>query len=348
MPPGVTIGLMVGLVVVVIVSCVFLFVALRRLNRPGAGKDTPILLQQLESLRQQQLQALDNNAQVLNQRLAEINRLLAENTGQINTRLDNAARMVSDVSRTLGELSEAARAISEIGKNIASLQEILRAPKPRGGLGELLLGNLLQEMVPNHYELQYRFSSGGKVDAVVRLGEKMVPIDAKFPLEKFQQLRAAVDEAERRNWRRQFLADVRNHIDNIAEKYIRPEEGTFDFALMYIPAENVYYETIVAGPDDEKSILDYAFQRRVIPVSPGTIYAYLQVIALGLRGLAIESRAGAILDYLGQLQVEMEKFRDKFETVGTHLNNAHNRYEEAAREFERLAAQMSRKVEQEV
>lgn len=345
MSPVVTIGLMVGLVVIVIVSCVFLFIALRRLNRPGAEKDTPILLQQLESLRQQQLQALDNNAQVLNQRLAEINRLLAENTGQINTRLDNAARMVSDVSRTLGELSEASRAISEIGKNIASLQEILQAPKPRGGLGELLLGNLLQEMVPNHYELQHRFSSGETVDAVVRLGEKMVPIDAKFPLGKFQQLRAAVDEAERRNWRRQFLADVRKHINNIAEKYIRPQEGTFDFALMYIPAENVYYETIVAGPDDEKSILDYAFQRRVIPVSPGTIYAYLQVIALGLRGLAIESRAGAILDYLGQLQVEMEKFRDKFETVGTHLNNAHNRYEEAAREFERLAAQMSRKVE---
>lgn len=330
-----------------IISIVVLFLFLTRSRQPAG--DLNLLLQQLESLRQQQVQALDSNAQLLNQRLSEINRLLAENTGQINTRLDNAARMVSDVSRALGELSQASQQIYEIGKNIASLQEILRAPKPRGVLGELFLGNLLQEMVPNNYELQYRFRSGVKVDAVVRLGNRLVPIDAKFPLENFQRLLTAPDETSRRSLRKQFLNDIKKHIDTIADKYILPDEGTFDFALMYIPAENVYYETIVANPTEEKeTILDYAFSRRVIPVSPGTIYAYLQTLILGLRGLEIDRKAIAILDHLNRLQAEISRFREKFETIGSHLTNAHNRYEEAARELVRLTEKVALNIDEKI
>jgi DNA recombination protein RmuC len=330
-----------------IISIVVLFLNLSR-SRAPAG-ELHLLLQQLEALRQQQIQALDNNTQLLNQRLSEINRLLAENTGQINSRLDNAARMVSDVSRALGELSQASQQIYEIGKNIASLQEILRAPKPRGVLGELFLGNLLQEMVPNNYELQYRFRSGVKVDAVVRLGQRLVPIDAKFPLENFQRLLTAPDDNSRRSLRKQFLNDIKKHIDSIADKYILPDEGTFDFALMYIPAENVYYETIVANPTEEKeTILDYAFSRRVIPVSPGTIYAYLQTLILGLRGLEIDRKAIEILDHLNRLQAEISRFRDKFETIGSHLTNAHNRYEEAARELVRLTEKVAINIDEKI
>ncbi|MCL6638549.1 MAG: DNA recombination protein RmuC [Firmicutes bacterium] len=330
-----------------IISIVVLFLNLSR-SRAPAG-ELHLLLQQLEALRQQQIQALDNNTQLLNQRLSEINRLLAENTGQINSRLDNAARMVSDVSRALGELSQASQQIYEIGKNIASLQEILRAPKPRGVLGELFLGNLLQEMVPNNYELQYRFRSGVKVDAVVRLGQRLVPIDAKFPLENFQRLLTAPDDNSRRSLRKQFLNDIKKHIDSIADKYILPDEGTFDFALMYIPAENVYYETIVANPTEEKeTILDYAFSRRVIPVSPGTIYAYLQTLILGLRGLEIDRKAIEILDHLNRLQAEISRFREKFETIGSHLTNAHNRYEEAARELVRLTEKVAINIDEKI
>lgn len=330
-----------------IISIVALLLYLTRSRQPAG--DLNLLLQQFESLRQQQIQALDSNAQLLNQRLSEINRLLAENTGQINTRLDNAARMVSDVSRALGELSQASQQIYEIGKNIASLQEILRAPKPRGVLGELFLGNLLQEMVPNNYELQYRFRSGVKVDAVVRLGNRLVPIDAKFPLENFQRLLTAPDDTSRRSLRKQFLNDIKKHIDTIADKYILPDEGTFDFALMYIPAENVYYETIVANPTEEKeTILDYAFSRRVIPVSPGTIYAYLQTLILGLRGLEIDRKALAILDHLNRLQAEINRFREKFETIGSHLTNAHNRYEEAARELVRLTEKVALNIDEKI
>lgn len=330
-----------------LISIIVLLILLTRVQHPANQMN--LLLQQLDTLRQHQLQILDSNTQLLNQRLSEINHLLAENTGQINTRLDNAARMVSDVSRALGELSQASQQIYDIGKNIASLQEILRAPKPRGALGEIFLGHLLQEMIPNNYELQYRFRSGTQVDAVVRLGNRVVPIDAKFPLENFQRLLAATGDGERRNLRKQFLNDIKKHIDSIAAKYILPDEGTFDFALMYIPAENVYYETVVANPTEEKeTILNYAFARRVIPVSPGTIYAYLQTLILGLRGLEIDRKATEILDHLSRLQTEISRFREKFETIGSHLNNAHNRYEEAARDLERLSQRVALKLEEKI
>lgn len=334
------------IVAIVFVAGVVWLLILTRLKKTKPAPELSLLLQQMEALRQQQLQALESNSQLLNQRLAELSRTLTDNTGQINTRLDNAARMVSDVSRALGELSRASQEIFEVGKNIASLQEILRPPKPRGGLGELFLGNLLQEMVPNNYETQFKFRSGAKVDAVIKLGKRLVPIDAKFPLEGFQRMLAATDESQRRSWRKQFLADVKRQIDTIAEKYILPDEGTFDFALMYIPAENVYYETIVSYHGEEKEdILSYAFARRVIPVSPGTIYAYLQVIVLGLQGLQIERRAMDILSHLQRLQTEIGQFKEKFETLGSHLTNAHNRYEEAARELERLSERVSLNIE---
>lgn len=333
------------IVIIVFIAGIVLFLLLFRLKKPSPAPELSLLVQQIEALRQQQLQALESNSQILNQRLAELNRTLTDNTGQINNRLDSAARMVSDVSRALGELSRASQEILEVGKNIASLQEILRPPKPRGGLGEFFLGNLLKEMVPNHYELQYKFRSGAKVDAVIKLGERLVPIDAKFPLENFQKMLAATEETERRSLRKQFLTDVKKHIDTIAEKYLLPDEGTFDFALMYIPAENVYYETIVSYSGEEKEdILSYAFARRVVPVSPGTIYAYLQVIVLGLQGLQIERRATEILAHLRRLETEIGQFKEKFDTIGSHLTNAHNRYEEAARELERLSERISLKI----
>ncbi|MEO0070741.1 MAG: DNA recombination protein RmuC [candidate division WOR-3 bacterium] len=333
------------IVIVVFIAGVVLLLLVIKLKRPSPAPELSLLLQQMEALRQEQLRVLESNSQLLNQRLTELNRTLTDNTGQINNRLDSAARMVSDVSRALGELSRASQEIFEVGKNIASLQEILRPPKPRGGLGELFLGNLLQEMVPNHYELQFKFRSGAKVDAVIKLGERLVPIDAKFPLENFQKMLTTTEETQRRALRKQFFLDVKRHIDTIAEKYLLPAEGTFDFALMYIPAENVYYETIVSYPDDEKEdIISYAFARRVVPVSPGTIYAYLQVIVLGLQGLQIERRATEILAHLRQLETEIGQFKEKFDTLGSHLTNAHNRYEEAARELARLSERISLKI----
>jgi len=239
----------------------------------------------------------------------------------------------------MGELSKSSQQIYEVGKDIATLQQILKAPKLRGVVGELFLGNLLDQVVPDNYELQHRFRSGEVVDAVIKLGPKLVPIDAKFPLENFQRLTAAGD-AERKALRKRFIADVKKHVDAIASKYILPDEGTYDFALMYIPAENVYYEMIIKDEPDEENVSAYAVSRRVIPVSPSSLYAYLQAIVFGLRGLQIEKRAEEILSHLARLQGDFSKFRDDFDTVGTHLKNAHNKYDDALKRLGQLEGKL--------
>ncbi|MGE5215906.1 MAG: DNA recombination protein RmuC [Chloroflexota bacterium] len=311
-----------------------------------------LLQQQIEQLRAQFSQVLDSNAQSIQRQLGQVlehvNDRLRENTQVLNAtqqslgeRLDNAARVVGHVQRSLGGLEEANRKIYEVGKDIASLQEILRAPKLRGGLGEFFLEDLLAQILPpQHFSIQYSFRNGDKVDAVIKLGASLVPVDAKFPLENFKRILEANDDDKGRA-RKQFAADVRKHIDAIATKYILPDEGTYDFALMYIPAENVYYEVMIKdGAPEEKTLSSYAMSKRVIPVSPNSFYAYLQAIVLGLKGMKIEDRAKDILQYLGRLQGDFGKFRDEFALLGKHLGHAQSGYQNADRRLEQFAQKL--------
>jgi DNA recombination protein RmuC len=269
----------------------------------------------------------------------QVNRHLLDSSGEINKRLDNAARVIGDVQKNIGELSEASRQIFEVGKNIASLQEILQPPKLRGGLGEQFLGELLSQVLPpKFFTLQYIFSNGERVDAVVRLGEKVVPIDSKFPLDNFKRIVESKTEEEKRVCQKSFYRDVKKHIDDIASKYIVPREGTYDFALLYIPAENVYYETITKDDSfgEDKGILNYALNKKVIPVSPNSFYAYLQVIVLGLKGLQIEKDAQNILVLLSGLKKDLGGFQEDFQLTGKHLSNAVNKFEEARRRLDKF------------
>ncbi len=308
-----------------------------------ADPTIPLLQQEVQSLRGQLSDAMLRSQETVNKQLADITgqvntRLgqvteqLQKSTGDLNTRLDNAAKVVSEVSKGLGSLSEATKKVFDVGKDIASLQEILRSPKLRGGLGELFLGDLLAQILPPaHFTLQHRFKSGEAVDAVLRLGQNLVPVDAKFPLENFRRVVEVATEEERKAAKRKFIADVKKHVDAIAGKYILPDEGTFDFALMYIPAENVYYELIIKDEaiDSDKGLLNYSFTKRVIPVSPNSFYAYLQTILLGLKGMHVEERAQEILTSLARLSGDFRKFQEEYELVGKHLTNTKMRYDEA-------------------
>jgi DNA recombination protein RmuC len=278
----------------------------------------------------------------VNRRLEEGLALLRDTQSTMGQRLDQAAVAVSQVHGQLGTLTEATRRMAEIGRDIAGLEQILRAPKVRGGLGEILLERLLGEILPaSAYRLQHAFRGGDKVDAVITLGERLVPVDSKFPLENFRRLVEEPQEERRRPARRAFVRDVRNRVDEIAKKYILPDEGTFDFALMYIPAENVYYEVIVKDEDEpEDAVLTYALSRRVIPVSPNSFYAYLQVILLGLKGLRIEQNAREILAALGRLHGDLGRFREHFDTLGKHITNARNKYDESATALARFETKL--------
>ena len=309
--------------------------------------------QQIDQLRVQFSQVLDNNTQLIQQQLGQlighVNDRLRENSEalqrthqSVGERLDNAARVVGDVQRSLGGLEEANRKIYEVGKDIASLQEILRSPKLRGGLGEFFLEDLLAQVLPPaHFTTQYCFRSGEKVDAVIKLGSSLVPVDAKFPLENFKKIIDSPPSDDKARAKRQFVADVRKHIDAIAAKYILPDEGTYDFALMYVPAENVYYETIIKDDStEEKSLSFYAMSKRVVPVSPNSFYAYLQAIVLGLKGMTIEQRAKEIIGYLSRLQGDFTRFRDEFVLVGKHLGHAQSSYQAAEKRAEQFGQKL--------
>ncbi len=352
-------GIYIFLGVVIALSVVFFFLMEQRLKRMAEEirKDQTsqtvwaLIQQQIEKLREQMNDGLARNISQLslqqesiNSQLRgitdQVNRQLQNSSGEINKRLDNAARVIGDVQKNIGELAESSRRIFEVGKDIATLQEILQPPKLRGGLGEQFLGELLSQILPSEFfTLQHSFSSGERVDAVIRLGERLVPIDSKFPLDNFKRLIECKNEEEKKTSQKTFVRDVKKHIDDIANKYILPQEGTYDFALLYIPAENVYYETITKDDafGEEKGILNYALKKKVIPVSPNSFFAYLQVIVLGLRGLKIERDAHRILNSLSGLNKELEAFQGDFQLVGRHMTNAINKYEEARRRLDKFS-----------
>jgi DNA recombination protein RmuC len=281
-------------------------------------------------------QILKLTSDTMSQRLNSVSSQLENNTGQVGSRLDTAAKVIQDVQNKLGELGKATQEIKELGQSVSKLEEMLKAPKLRGGLGELLLEDLLRQVLPiSAYEMQHKFKNGMTVDAVILTSGPMLPVDSKFPLENFQKMLEARSDQEKKTAVRTFRSDVKKHIDAISEKYILPDEGTFDFALMYVPAENIYYETIIKDesiPEDE-GLFSYAMKKRIVPVSPNSFYAHLRVIALGFKGLQIEKSAKEILQSMERFASELRKFSDTFDTLGKQLNNAKNNYDNADKQL---------------
>lgn len=323
------------------------------LRRGRNNNDLQILLAQQDGLRAELQNSLQSTTKLVtsqlsaittqvNDQLSRVGSQLDASTGQMSARMDSAARAVSDVRQGLGELSKAAERIFDVGRDISSLQEILKAPKLRGGLGELFLGDILSQCIPgSYYELQYSFKTGARVDAIVKLKDGLVPIDAKFPLENFRKTLEGTEEA-RASAKKRFITDCKRHIDAIASSYILPDEGTLSFALMYIPAENVYYETIIRDePGEDNRLLGYAFSKRVIPVSPNSFYAYLQTVLLGMRGMETTKEALALVSQIEGLKGDFERFTSEFETLGRHISNSKTKYDEAARKAERFGDRLS-------
>jgi len=340
-----------GLVFVAVLAAGALWRVAARLREVEAARHQPeqsllLLQREIESARAEARHGQSETLASVRQELQQFTSHMTSQMGQVGAgvqqQLQHVGDVVGAVQGSLGKLGEVTQRVFDIGRDIAGLEQILRSPKVRGGLGESFLEGLLGQMLPReHYDLQHAFSTGDRVDAVVRIGDRLVPVDAKFPLENFRRLLEETDEDRRRQLRRAFARDVKTRVDEIAKRYILPDEGTFEFALMYIPAENVYYEIIVKDDGvEEESPATYAMGRRVIPVSPNSFYAYLQVIVLGLRGLQIEQGAREIQSRLARLRGDVDKFRDAFDVIGKHLTNARNKYDEAGAALDRVEAKL--------
>ncbi|MHC4760916.1 MAG: DNA recombination protein RmuC [Planctomycetota bacterium] len=279
-------------ILIVVLICIMLVVAglvavvLVALN--ATRRESSVQSNNLAQL-QTQFQGLRTNQDALSQSLEKNLRSGQENISHF---LTNSQKTFGELKEQIGKLKSDSERLLQVSGDIRSLQNILKAPKLRGQMGEYSLASLLKQILPaDSFTLQHTFSNGKIVDALIKLPDFAVSIDAKFPLPAFEQMIAAEDEGAKAKLRRQFQADVTKHIDKIAASYILPAEGTLDFALMYIPAENVYYETIVKYGTDRTDILDYALEKKIIPISPNLLYAYLMTIVMGLHGLQIEKEA---------------------------------------------------------
>jgi DNA recombination protein RmuC len=279
-----------------------------------------------------------SNASAMGELRAEVQRTLGATEQQVMTQTGATQRSLHDLSRQLGVLSEQSVRVGELAKDIGSLQDLLRAPKPRGGFGELMLERLLQDCLPTSaYEIQFTYRDGSRVDAVVRCANRLVPIDAKFPNESYTQIAAATDETDRARRRRAFLQQVRRHIDAVG-RYVSPQDGTIDYAFMYLPSEAIYYEVMTReGADGEPDLGTYCQERHVIPASPNTLLAYLQVVALGIRGLAMQERTRELQQSIAQVRREFERFVGLHDQLGTHLDHAMKKFDETERALARAS-----------
>ena len=261
---------------------------------------------------------------------SDMTKALQENTKQLNERLDTAARVIGDLKKNVGEMSE-------VGKGIRSLQEFLQSPKLRGNIGEEVLKDMIGQSFPkNSFHLQYPFHSGLKVDAVLKTDAGLLCIDSKFPMENFNKMHKGETEEGRKQSKKDFIADVKKHVADISKKYILPEEGTMDFALMYIPSEAVYYEVVTI---DELTV--FARNARVYPVSPNTLYAHLQVLLLSFQGKELEQKTQEVFRLLRAIQKDYGKIDENLGVLGKHVTNAYNSMNTVTSSFSQLGQKLT-------
>ena len=238
--------------------------------------------------------------------------MLNQNIQGMHKRLDNAAKVMGDVNKELGQ-------VQEMGRQMKDLQDFLKSPKLRGNIGEQVLKDLLNQYFPQKYfDLQFKFKTGQIVDAILRTDQGLISLDSKFPLENFSKMAKSDNEAERKVFLREFTKDVRKHIRDIARKYILPEEGTVDFAIMYVPSEAIYYEIIRS----EEDIHVYAQENKILITSPNSFFYFLKVIMMGLQGKKIEEASKKILASFQAMAKDSEKMGEDLGVLNTHLTNA--------------------------
>lgn len=316
----------------IILGFTFIYFLLRRQLENFKPKEDPTLVEWLKSTQsdlQKLQQHLTTSLQSGNQNVTDT---LQKSYQQLHDRLDKAAQVI-------GELKSETGKFSEIGRSMKDLQDFLNSPKLRGNIGEAVLADLLKQYLPpQNIALQHRFKSGDIVDAAIKTQSGIIPIDSKFPMENFTKMNSSEDKKDQIKFRQAFINDVKKHIRAISTKYIKTEEDTLDFALMYIPSETMYYSLTADTPE----VQDYAQSKRVLPVSPATFYAFLKTILVSFEGQRIASEAKIILSSLRDIQKTSEEFGDHLTVLNKHVTNAYNNMNTISGEFTQLQSKLDR------
>ncbi|TSC74823.1 MAG: Uncharacterized protein G01um101430_742 [Parcubacteria group bacterium Gr01-1014_30] len=304
---------------VVLGLAVVIFLLLKR----GEKKDDASLI----------MQQLNHITQTMDSKLAESNRT-------IQTQFNQSAEIVRNVTEKLTRLEETNKQVVSFADQLRSLQDILKNPKQRGILGEYFLETALKNVLPpGSYQMQYSFRDGDKVDAVVFVEKRIIPIDSKFSLENYNRMLESKDAQERKRYESSFIADLKNRIDETS-KYVRPEERTMDFAFMYIPSEAVFSDLIdnKVGTiqEDTSNLITYAFKKKVTIVSPTTFMAYLVTILQGLRNQKISEQAQAIIKEVEGLGRHLFAYSEYMKRMGSHLQTTVSAYNKARGEFAKV------------
>ncbi len=330
------IGILVAIVIIVIAGFAFVVYTMnQRLSELKNDSGMSMLKQDLQGM-----------SQLLAQTQASMGERLDKSHGQMQDSLlrqfGESAKLITDVTQRLTKLDETNRRVVDVADELKTLQNVLQNPKQRGVLGEYYLQSVLENvMPPDRFQLQYKFNDGEIVDAVIILEkDKMLPVDSKFSLENYNRLVEESDKTRRDELIKLFKQDLKNRIDETA-KYIRPDEGTMDFAFMFIPSEAIYYDLLINKVGEVKTssrdLIEYAFRdKRVIIVSPTSFMAYLQTVMQGLRGLQIEEQAKEIRTRVGQLGVHIQAYEQYLKKLGNALGVTVNHYNSAHKELAKI------------
>ena len=250
----------------------------------------------------------------------QANSNLSSRLSEGNAAIDKRLAVVNEIENKLGKLSTQTSNLESIGKNIQSLSDILKPPKMRGQFGEILLENLLREILPEALlEFQYSFKNNVRVDAIVKLNERLLPIDSKFPLESFNRLISIHDEQEKIKADKEFAQAIKKHIDSISSKYICPDENSTEFALMYIPAEAIYSHLL---SHEQEQLFQYSLSKKVIPSSPGHLYGFLASISAIYREAGITTGSRKFSELLNSLHENVSKLNDLQDRAAGSLRSA--------------------------
>lgn len=283
---------------------------------------------------QQQLQEL---TKTIDKRVADSSKQMQES---VQHQLSESTRIIREVTKGLTKLDETNRQVVSFADQLKNLQDILKNPKQRGVLGEYYLETILKNILPpSNYKMQYAFSNNEIVDAVVFVGERIIPIDSKFSLENYNRILGAHDSTERERFEKAFKQDLKTRIDETS-KYVRPEENTMEFAFMFIPSEGVYYDLLInqvgATKTAARDLIEYAFEKKVIIVSPTSFNAYLQTVLQGLKALQIEKQAEEIKKRVGELGRHIDSYETYYKKLGNTIATTVSHYNAGYKELGKI------------